>query len=386
MTINPHKINVAQSVLDDLNKRLKRTRWTEQEHSVGWQHGTNLDYLKDFTNYWMNEYNWRKEEARLNELSWFTAEFDDKKVNFIHEKGKGPNPTPILLLHGWPDSVMRYTKLIPMLTDPEKFGGNANESFDVIVPLLVGGLRKEPHSPTPGEIRDIAFTTWQLMTEGLGYEKFAAAGGDGGSPMAQIIGVEHPESIIALHLTDIGWHTARRDKSGLSEAEQQYLQNIEFAGFAEGAYVMLQGTKPQTLALALNDSPVGMAAWIIEKFKSWSDCNGDIESVFTKDELITNIMFYWLKNSAQCFSYREEFVSPSIRPDQEVEVPVALAFPPNEMGAAIPPREFAARNLKNIEQWHVLKRGGHFAAMEFPEFLAKDMRGFYKNGLNGNSK
>lgn len=378
MNIQPYKINVEQTVLDDLQKKLKRTRWTDQDDDIGWSHGTRLRYLKEFTYYWIHNYEWRKEESKLNEFSWYTAPINGGKINFIHEKGKGPNPTPILLLHGWPDSVMRYAKLIPMLTDPEKYGGNLDESFDVIVPSLIGGFNDAPQVPSEHEIGDLAEASWQLMTQGLGYHKFVAAGGDGGSPISQIIAINHPENIIALHLTDIGWHTGMRDKSDLSENEKQYLQGIEYTGFAEGAYAMVQGTIPQTLALGLNDSPVGMAAWILEKFRSWSDCNGDIESVFSKDELITNIMLYWIKNSVKSFSYKEEFVSPSIRPDQEVNVPVALAFPPNDLGKTITPREFASRTLKDIRQWNILERGGHFAPMEFPELMASDIRNFFK--------
>lgn len=378
MKTQPYKINVAQSVLDDLQKRLKRTRWPDEEDGIGWNHGTNLAYMKDITNYWINEYSWRKEEEKLNGFSWFTAKINGKLVQFIHEKGKGPNPTPLILFHGWPDSVMRYLKLLPMLTYPEKHGGSHDESFDVIIPSYVGGFDETAQRPSQHEIKDLAEICWQLMTKVLGYNKFFAAGGDGGSPISQIIARDHPDAIIGLHLTDIGWHALRRDKSGLTEKEQQFLQNQEYFGFQEGAYAMVQGTKPQALALGLNDSPVGMAAWIIEKFRSWSDCKGDIGNLFTKDELITNIMFYWLKSSVRSFSYKEEFMSLSIQPDQEIKVPVALAFPPKDLGGAAPPHELVARNLKSIKHWNVLDNGGHFVAMEFPELFAKDMRATLK--------
>lgn len=376
MNIKPYTIEVDQCILDDLQKRLTRTRWTEQEHSVGWDHGTNLAYLKEFTQYWINDYNWRNEEEKLNRLSWYTADINGQEVKFIYEKGKATDSVPILLLHGWPDSVMRYTKLIPMLIDPEKYGFGAGHSFDVIVPSFTGGFSETSQPPSEHEIGDLAETCWKLMTQTLGYGKFIAGGGDGGSPIAQIFAVNHPESILGLHLTDIGWHTSMGDKSGLTEKELQYLQSLEYMGYAEGAYAMVQGSIPQTLGLGLNNSPVGMAAWIIEKFRSWSDCNGNLESIYTKDELITNIMFYWLKNSVKSFSYKEEFVNMSIKPDQEVNVPVALAFPPNDLGKDITPREFAERNLKDIRQWNVLEKGGHFVAMEFPELLASDIHAF----------
>lgn len=378
MNMEPYKIDVDQTVLDDLQKRLRRTRWTNQDEDIGWEHGTNLSYLKEFTSYWLNNYNWRSEEARLNSFSWYTADISGQNVKFIYEKSKGRSSLPILLLHGWPDSVMRYLKLVPMLTDPEKFGFSADQSFDVVVPSFIGGFSETSQPPSEHEIGDMAETCWQLMTQVLGYDKFIAGGGDGGSPIAQCIGVSHPESILGLHLTDIGWHTSMRDKSDLSESEIQHLQSLEYMGFSEGAYAMVQGTIPQTLGLGLNDSPVGMAAWIIEKFRSWSDCNGDLESIYTKDELITNIMLYWLKNSVKSFSYKEEFVNMSLKPDQEVNVPVALAFPPNDLGKDITPREFAERNLKDIRRWNVLEKGGHFVAMEYPGLMASDLLAFSK--------
>lgn len=374
MSIEPYKISIEQTALDDLQKRLKRTRWTEQDGHIGWEHGTNLTYLKEFVNYWINDYNWRKEEARLNEFAWFTANINGKPVNFIHEKGKGPNPTPIILLHGWPDSVVRYTKLIPMLTDPERYGGKADESFDVVVPSYIGGFAVTPQPPGSNEVGDIAETCWQLMTRELGYNKFIAGGGDGGSPTAQIMARDHSSNIIGLHLTDIGWHASQRDQSTLSVKEKEYIRNLEYVGYAESAYVMVQGTIPQTLALALNDSPVGMASWILEKFRTWSDCDGDLEKIYTKDELITNIMLYWTRNHVKSFSYREEFVSNSIRPDTAIHVPVALAFPPKDLGGNVPPRELVSRNMKDIVHWSVLEKGGHFAAMEFPELMARDIR------------
>ena len=192
-------------------------------------------------------------------------------------------------------------------------------------------------------LKDIAELCWRLMTEELGYQRFAAGGGDGGSPLSQLLGVHHPDSIIGLHLTDIGYHATMAEHSDLSEAEQQYLEALQMIGFQEGAYAMLQGTKPQTLAYGLNDSPVGYAAWIIEKFRSWSDCDGDLEKLYTKDELLTNIMLYWVNGpSVRAVSYREECVSPSLKPDQQVDVPVGLAYPPKDLGT-----QFRPANLRS---------------------------------------
>jgi pimeloyl-ACP methyl ester carboxylesterase len=376
MQIQPFQINVPQAVLDDLQKRLARTRWTDEVTDSGWNMGTNLDYMKELADYWQHQYDWRKQEARLNSFNWFKAEIDGTEIPFIHERGKGPNPTPIILFHGWPDSVCRYLKLIPMLTDPASYGGDPQDSFDVIVPALVG-FGNGPAKEQP--LKQIAELSWRLMTAGLGYQRFAAGGGDGGSPISQLLGVHHPGSIIGLHLTDLGFAITMGEHANLSEAEQQYLEALQMVGFQEGAYAMLQGTKPQTLAYGLNDSPVGFAAWIIEKIHSWSDCDGDLEKLYSKDELLTNIMLYWVNGpSVRAVSYREEWVSSSLKPDQQVDVPVAVANPPKDINP-VPPREFAERNLKNLQRWTVLAHGGHFAAWEYPELMAQDMRAFFRD-------
>ena len=375
MQVQSFQINVPHAVLDDLQKRLADTRWPDEVEGVGWDYGTNLGYMKELVAYWQNNYDWRKQEAQLNKFAWFKAEVDGQEIRFIHERGKGPNPTPLILFHGWPDSICRYLKLIPMLTDPAKYGGDPHDSFDVIVPSLIGFSSTK--TPSQHLLKDISELCWRLMTEALGYQRFAAGGGDGGSPLSQLLGVHHPDSMIGLHLTDIGYHATMAHHSDLSEAEQQYLGALQMMGFQEGAYAMVQGTKPQTLAYGLNDSPVGFAAWIIEKFRSWSDCDGELEKLYTKDELLTNIMLYWVNGpSVRAVSYREEWVSPSLKPDQQVDVPVGLAHPPKDINP-IPPHEFAKRNLKNIQRWTVLAHGGHFVAWEYPRPMAEDIRAFF---------
>jgi pimeloyl-ACP methyl ester carboxylesterase len=376
MTVQPFEINISQATIDDLQDRLSATRWTDQADEAGWSYGTNLDYLKELADYWEHEYDWREQEAKLNAFNWFKADIDGEEIRFIYERGKGPNPTPIVLLHGWPDSILRYTKLIPLLTDPASYGGDPKDSFDVIVPDLMdssegGKVRVREHL-----LNQNAERVWKLMTRELGYERFVASGGDGGSPIAQLLAVNHPDSMIGIHLTDIGFGATMAQYSDLSEVEQQYLGELNKIGFQEGAYSMVQGTKPQTLAYSLNDSPVGLASWIIEKFRSWSDCDGDLEKLYTKDELLTNIMLYWVKGFDPR-GYREEWVSPSLKSDQQVDVPVGLAQPPKDLNP-ITPCEFAQRNLKNIQHWTVLPHGGHFAAMEYPEPFAEDLRAFVR--------
>ncbi len=375
MSIKPYQINVPQSVLDDLQKRLKATRWLD-DVDAAWNQGTSLPYMRELADYWSNKFDWRKQEAVLNKFNWFAADIDGEEIHFIHERGKGSNPTPIILFHGWPDSFLRYTKLIPLLTDPAKYGGDPNDSFDVIVPdridaTINGTVRVRDHL-----LQQTAERSWKLMTRELGYQRFAAAGGDGGSPISQLLAVHHPESIIGIHLTDIGFSATMGQHENLSEAEQQYLGELQGIGFQEGAYAVLQGTKPQMLAFSLNDSPVGLAAWIIEKFRTWSDCDGNLEKVYTKDELLSNIMLYWVKGFDPR-GYREEWTNGSLAPDQRIDVPVSLSQPPKDMNP-LTPREFAERNFKNLQRYEILPHGGHFAAMEYPEPMAEDICAFFR--------
>lgn len=250
--------------------------------------------MKELATYWRDGYDWRRQEAYLNSFPQYTAELDGEELTFIHVRGTGPDPIPLLLLHGWPDSVCRYLKLVPLLTDPASHGGDPGICFDVAVPWLIGRYRGGSRAPRSGLFRHIAEQLWTLMTRELGYQRFGAAGGDGGSVIAQLLGVHHPDSVLGVHLTDLGFTIAFAQFPDLSEAEQRYFAELQGWSMQEGAYAMVQGTKPQTLAFGLNDSPVGFAAWIIEKFRTWSDCDGRLENVYTKDELLTNVMLYWL--------------------------------------------------------------------------------------------
>ncbi|KLK88360.1 hypothetical protein SZ63_04860 [Methanoculleus sediminis] len=377
MTVRPYTLNVPDATLDDLHRRLARTRLPDEVEGAGWDYGTNPGYLRELADYWLHEYDWRAREAELNRFRHYTAEIDGTELRFIHERGKGPDPMPLVLFHGWPDSICRYLKLIPMLTDPAAHGGDPADSFDVVVPSLIGdpGMSRSDKGQPLAKMAEISY---RLMTEELGYGRFGAGGGDGGSPISQILGARHPESIAGLHLTDIGFPIMMANFPDLSDAEREYLARSQEQGFEEGAYAMLQGTKPQTIAYGLNDSPVGYAAWIIEKFHTWSDCDGDLETIYTKDELLTNIMLYWTAGpSVRAVSYREEWVSGSLAPDQRIDVPVGLALPPKDIDP-VPPREFAERNLKDIRRWTVLERGGHFAPMEVPELMAREIREFFR--------
>jgi microsomal epoxide hydrolase len=378
MSIQPFKINIPQATLDDLRERLARTRWPDEVEGAGWDYGTNVGYLKSLVDYWQHEFDWRKQEAKLNTYPQFRADIDGLNIHFIHERGKGPNPLPLILTHGWPDSFYRMHKIIPMLTDPESFGGNAADSFDVIVPSIPGfGFSDSVRKPG-WTVKQTAELWTSLMRDVLGYQRYAAAGGDGGSPISQLLALNNPTSVIGIHLTDIGFQaTMNLDPSSLTPAEQQYLGAMQQRFFQEGGYVMIQSTKPQTLAYGLNDSPIGLAAWIIEKFYGWSDIDGNIEREYTKDELLTNIMIYWVTQTINpsIRSYYEESHAPSLKPGQRVEVPVAMALFPKDTP---PPRALAERTLR-IERWTEMPRGGHFPALEVPELYAGDLQAFFRS-------
>ncbi|WP_238881762.1 epoxide hydrolase family protein [Clostridium sp. YIM B02551] len=382
MSIERFNIKVSDEVLNDLKYRLKNVKWPYQLEGLGFERGTDINYLKSLVSYWRDEFDWRAQEAELNSLSQFHCEVDGIDIHFVHEKGKGPNPTPIILTHGWPDSYIRYKKLIPLLTDPAKYGGNPEDSFDVIVPSIPGfGFSSKPKNG--GMNNSSVSELWaKLMTEKLGYNKFSAAGGDVGSGVTRYLALNHPELLIGIHLTDVGiikTLMTSQDTLVLSEEEALYKKNASKWISEEGAYISIQSTKPQTLAYGLSDSPVGLAAWIIEKFRDWSDCKGDLSRRFTNDELLTNIMIYWITNtigSSANIYYENTHSLPQIGP---IDVPTGMTIFPADI--LLPPKEWVKRNL-NITRWTALPRGGHFTAMEEPELLAEEIRAFFKSYRN----
>ena len=374
----PFKIEIPQSALDDLQERLKRTRWADEPEDSGWSMGASLHYMKELVDYWQHSYDWRQHEVELNQFNHFKTTIDGIEIHFIHERGKGPNPIPILLTHGWPDSFYRFYKIIPMLTDPERFGGNAVDSFDVVVPSMPGFGFSERKAMTHIAVADL----WaKLMTEVLRYDKFTAAGGDLGTDVTKTLAINHPDVVTAIHLTDVGFPNGTEDFSSMSPVERQYAGMCQQWWYTEGAYNMLQSTKPQTLGAALNDSPVGLATWIIEKFYSWSDSKGDIEDRFTKDELLTNIMIYWatetINSSIRMYLENTRAIyltGGGPQPAKRVEVPTGVAAFPGEMVTL--PREWAERNV-NLKHFTEMKQGGHFAALEEPELFVGDLREFF---------
>lgn len=377
MATQPFKINVPQAVLDDLKERLANTRWPDEAEGAGWSMGTSLEYMKELVPYWQSKYDWRKHEAELNRFKQFKADVDGVNIHFIHEKGKGPNPMPIILTHGWPDSFYRFHKIIPMLTDPEKYGGKAEDSFDVVVPSVPGFGFSDRKAMSNSAVADL----WAKLMTGLGYERFAAAGGDVGSIVTLALSRQHPERVIGIHLTDAGYPTGQEEN--LSEAEGEFAKFIQGWWFSEGAYAMLQSTKPQTIAFGLNDSPVGLAAWILSFGSTGAGAktlDNGVEAAFGgREDLLTNIMIYWVTQTAgsAARTYREEAVaswgSGGGKKDRS-DVPTAFALFPRE---AQTPRDWVARQT-NLQRYTKMPEGGHFAALEVPELFVQDLREFFR--------
>ncbi len=373
-------IQIPDSVLADLAHRLEATRWPDELESSDWEFGSDLGYVRQLAEYWLHHYDWRREEAALNQLPQYRIALDGAYIHFLHVRGTGPAPLPLLITHGWPGSFVEMIKLIPLLTDPVAHGGKAEDAFDVVVPSLPGyGFSDRPtvRGMDPKKIAEL----WARLMQELGYTRFGAQGGDWGSAISIALGLDHAERIIGIHLNYIagrlllGGALNQPQEDELSRAYQEQLRTW---WEAEGGYSHEQGTKPQTLSYGLNDSPVGLAAWIVEKFRTWSDCGGDVERLFTRDELLTNIMIYWVTetiNSSVRLYYESRQRPLSLSHTSYVHPPVAVALFPKEI--PMPPLALAKRGL-NVVRWTEMPVGGHFAAMEQPELLANDIREFFR--------
>jgi microsomal epoxide hydrolase len=375
----PFTVQIPDDVLADLRARLGRVRWPDEIPDAPWKYGADLAYMKQLVAYWRDKYDWRAHEKILNGFRQFTAPVAGVDVHFIHEEGRGPDPMPLLLSHGWPGSVWEFHKIIPMLTDPARFGGDARDSFTVVAPSLPGyGFSFRPNQKRFG-VAEIADAFAMLMTDVLGYRRFAAQGGDWGAFITSRLGFAYPDRLAGIHVNLLA---VRRDtsRSGMPTPEEmQYLEDLSQWLKEETGYQWIQGTKPQTLAYGLTDSPVGLAAWIVEKFRTWSDCGGDVERRFSKDELLTNITIYWATGAinSSFWPYYARNHAPWPIPDgKKIEVPTAYAAFPREI--VRPPRSFAER-MYNIRRWTPMAAGGHFAPLEEPAALAEDVRAFFRD-------
>ena len=374
--IKPFKLNISNKTLQEIYTKVKNYPWHEMPEDGGWKYGSNLDYMKEISSYWVKDFDWRKHEAEINKFSNFTTVVDDIEMHFIHEKGSGSNPTPLLLMHGWPGSVVEFLHIIEKLAHPEKFGGNIEDAFDVIVPSLPGfGFSGRPSKPIGP--RKIAEILNKLMTKNLEYKNYMAQGGDWGATIANWIGYDHSKFCKAIHINCL---TMRHADGPQSKEEKDWEIKFEKDQLMQDGYRTQQATKPQTLSYGMMDSPVGVAAWIIEKFYFWSDLkNNDIESVYSKDTLLANIMVYIITktfNSASWIYYgrREEGGRFLPKDFHRIEIPTAAALFPAEM-LSWPPQSYAER-MYNIKRWTKMPKGGHFAALEQPKLLIDDIRAF----------
>lgn len=376
--IRPFTIRIEDSVLRDLEQRLSRTRFPDQIEDAGWRYGTELGYLKELVEYWRTRYDWRGQERQLNKLDQFKTEIEGLDVHFVHQRSKHVGAMPIVLVHGWPGSFVEFAKILGPLTDPVAHGGKAEDAFHVVIPSLPGfGFSDRPR--VKGFNNGRMARTFAKLMERLGYERYGAQGGDWGASISAWLGRNDAEHCVGIHLNFVsgGRPSSGGDAADLTPAEEERVrQKRQFMRYETG-YSQIQGTKPQTLGYGLNDSPAGLAAWIVEKFRTWSDCEGDVESQFTKDELLTNIMIYWVTRSITSSTrvYYETRHSPVQGSRGRVEVPVGCAIFPEELVYA--PRKWAAARY-NITHWSEMPRGGHFAAMEEPELLVEDIRKFFR--------
>ena len=374
--IRPFQIEVPVETLELIRRQVASYAWHEMPDDGGWAYGANLAYMKELCAYWLDEFDWRVQEAAINRFAHFIAPVDGIDLHFMHEKGSGPAPMPLIISHGWPGSIVEFLKIIEPLAHPERFGGSSEDAFDVIAPSLPGfGFSGRP--PRPIGPRKIARLFDTLMTDVLEYPSYLAQGGAWGGAISSWLGFEHAPACRAIH---INIFTMRPPNGPQSREEAAWATQFKRDQLMEDGYRTQQATKPQTLSYAMMDSPVGVAAWIIEKFNSWSDTVGDdIESVYTKDELLTNIMVYLVTrtfNTASWIYYgRREEGGRVLSPEgQRVEVPTAAALFPAEL-LSWPPRSYAER-VYNITRWTEMPRGGHFAALEQPTLLIDDIRAF----------
>ena len=373
--IEPFHLAVPEQVLDDLRERLARSRLPEAISEYGWEQGTEPGYLQGLLDYWRTEYDWRSQEAALNDCPQFMATADGQKIHFLHARSPHRQARPLLILHGWPGSFFEFHKVIPMLTHPDRHGGTPESSFHVVAPSLPGyGFSPAPRAPG-ADPRRMAGWMRTLMTDVLGYERFYLQGGDWGSVIASWLAFDAPEPVAALHINMAGLRPYIGEGAPpLTDEEQAFLALARKKRSEDFGYQAIQGTRPQTLGTALNDSPAGLAAWLVEKFRAWSDCGGDVESVFTRDELLTNVMIYWVSGSitsSMRLYYEFKRHDRGLGPGEKVTVPTSFADFPGEI--LRPPRSWVERAYR-LERWATMPRGGHFAALEAPELLVADLR------------
>jgi pimeloyl-ACP methyl ester carboxylesterase len=377
--VRPFRSETSQEQLEDLAGRLAGTRFAPPLSGQDWTHGTPPGYLAGLLEYWRTKFDWGAAETRLNALPQFLTEVDGNTLHFVHAKGVGPRPFPLLFSHGWPGSFYEVTKIIGPLTDPAAHGADPADAFDVVAPSLPG-FGFSPHPGTPGmNPTAIAALFNKLMTELLGYSRYGAQGGDFGAQITSRLGRDHRDHVAGIHLNLMG-ATPVLDSVPLTLAEETFVAQAEHFFAAEGAYAQIQGTRPATLAAGLSDSPAGLAAWIVEKFRAWSDCGGDVESVFSKDEMLTDITLYWLTNSIATSArlyYETMHTEGMLGRNVPGYVDTPTGFASFAKDNFTPPEEWV-RRAYNLTRFTTFDRGGHFAALEQPEALVTEIREFFR--------
>ncbi len=376
--VRPFTIDVPDPVLDDLRARLRRTRLPDQLPGTDWDYGTNRDYLGELLAYWRDDFDWRAQEAMLNQFDQFRTTIDGLDIHFIHQRSPHEDALPLLITHGWPGSFMEFHKIIGPLTDPTAYGGDASDAFHVVAPSIPGYGFSDKPTERGYHPQKMAELFGKLMAR-LGYDQWGAQGGDWGSSISRWQAAQFPAGVVGVHLNMVSAPPPDVDdpEAGVPPEELARMRERQAAFANERGYSNVQGTKPQTLGYGLNDSPAGLAAWIVEKFHTWCDCNGDIESRFTKDELLTNVTIYWVTQTITSSTriYYESRRAPR-RGTGYIETPVGGALFPKEI--TTPPRAWAEAAY-NLVHWTEMPEGGHFAALEQPELLTEDIRAFYRS-------
>jgi microsomal epoxide hydrolase len=374
--IRPFRLAVEDAAVADLKRRLARVRWPDEAPEPPWRYGTSVDFMRMLVDYWAAGYDWRKTEAALNAHPQFVTTIDGIDVHFLKVEGRGPNPKPLLLSHGWPGSVLEFMKLVPLLTDPVAHGGDAADAFTVVVPSLPGYTLSYRPNQERRALPAIGAMFNELMTR-LGHSRYGAQGGDWGSFVTGWLGANRAQHLLGIHLNMM---PIRRDSAmyaNPTEEERRFLGELEIFLKEETGYQWIQGTRPQTLAFALADSPVGLAAWITEKYRAWTDCDGDPRNALSMDEMLGNISLYWFTNciGASFWPYYARMHG-QWPIDGKIGVPTGYCEFPREI--LRPPRGAAERVFTDIRRWSVMPQGGHFAALEQPEALAREIREFFR--------
>ena len=375
--IKPYKIKISNEDLEDLKGRLSSTRWPEKETVKDWSQGVPLSYIKEVHDYWINEYDWRSREEYYNSLPQFITDIEGIDIHFIHIKSKHEEAQPLIISHGWPGSIVEFHKVINSLVDPLSYGGKAEDAFHLVCPTLPGyGFSGKPTQRGTG-VERIA-ELWDLLMNKIGYSEYFAQGGDWGSAITIAIGKQNRGSCKGLHVNMPFAPPTKEALENPSERDKMAFEGLNYYQEWGSGYSKQQSTRPQTLGYGLADSPIGQASWIIEKFYEWTDCDGHPENILNKEELLDNIMFYWLTKSASSSArlYWESFGSFGGNPEEKLEIPIGCSIFPKEISRT--PRSWAEQVYSNIVYWNELEKGGHFAAFEQPELFINEIRSCFR--------